>query len=141
MNAFSPTIEPLSLPSDLFVRCPLALPPVEARLVILALRCLPRDSQRLAFALTFADILRNGNADDSYARLEKAQKRLTQPIQYETLRQGARCRQYIPLFTELSLDQATEGVTGVFNPHLHEYLLALHRQSTTAQLEAFLMRR
>lgn len=140
MKALTPTVEHLALPNDLFVRCPLSFQPVEARLFILALGCLYQDAQRLTFALTFGDILRDGNADDQYARLEKAQKRLMQPLKYETLRLGKRCSQYIPLFTEISLDQATGLITGVFNPHLKDYLMDLGRQYTTAKLEWLLVR-
>ena len=129
------------LPSDLFVRCPLALNPVEARLFILALGCLSQNAKRLNFQLTFEDVLGDGSADSQYAKLDKAQQRLTQPIKYETLRLGHRVSRHIPLFTDMSIDQDTELVTGVFNYYLRNYLLDLSGEYTTATLEALLMRR
>ena len=128
------------LPSDLFVRCPLALNQVEARLFILALGCLNHNTERLTFQLTFEDVLGDGSADSQYAKLEKAQQRLTQPLKYETLRLGKRCSQYIPLFTDMSIDQDTELVTGVFNYYLRDSLLDLSVEYTTAaKLESLLM--
>ena len=141
MKAPTSTVEHAALPSDLFVRCPLALNQVEARLVILALSCLNLNTERLTFQLTFEDVLGDGSADSQYAKLEKAQKRLTQPIKYETLRLGKRHSQYIPLFTDMSIDQDTGLVTGVFNHYLKDYLLDLSGRYTTAQLEALLMLR
>ncbi len=129
------------LPSDLFVRCPLALNRVETRLFILALGCLNQNSERLNFQLTFEDVLGDGSADSQFAKLEKAQRRLTQPLKYETLRLGHRVSHYIPLFTDMSIDQDTELVTGVFNYYLRNYLLDLSGEHTTVTLEALLMRR
>ena len=129
------------LPSDLFVRCPLALNQVEARLVILALGRLNQNAEQLTFQLTFEDVLGGGSADSQYAKLEKVQQRLTQPLKYETLWLGKRCSQYIPLFTDMSIDQDTELVTGVFNYYLRNYLLDLSGEYPTATLEALLMRR
>ena len=127
------------LPSDLFVRCPLALNQVEARLFILALGCLSQNSKRLTFQLTFEDVLGDGSEDSQYAKLDK--ERLTQPLKYETLRLGHRCSHHIPLFTDMSIDHDTELVTGVFNYYLRNHLLDLNGEHTTATLEALLMRR
>ena len=129
------------LPSDLFVRCPLALNRVEARLFSLALGCLNQNAKRLDFQLTFEDVLGVGSADSQFAKLDKAQKRLTQTLKYETLRLGHRVSHHIPLFTEMSIDQDTGLVTGVFNYYLRNYLLDLSGEHTTATLEALLMRR
>ena len=131
--------EHLALPDDLLVCGPLAFEQVEARLFVLALGRLNQDSQRLTFELTFADILGAGNAESQYARLEKAQKRLMQPLKYEGLRLGKRFSHRIPLFTEMSIDQDTELVTGVFNHYLRDYLLDLSGKYPTAQLESLLM--
>lgn len=128
-----------ALPSDLFVRCPQALQQVEADIFILALGCLHRDAQRLTFEIAFEDVLRDGDADARYARLEEAQIRLTQPIKYMTLRLGKRHSQYIPLFTDMSIDQDTELITGVFNYYLKQHLLDLSGKLTTAELESLLM--
>ena len=140
MKALPSTVEPPALPSDLLVRCPLALDHVEVRLFILALGCLHQHSQRLPFQLTFADVLPDGNVEDQFAQLDKAQKRLMQPLKYEGRRLGKRFSHWIPLFTEMSIDQDTGLVTGVFNLHLKDYLLDLSGQYTTAQLESLLMR-
>ncbi len=129
------------LPSDLFVRCPLALEQVEAHLLVLALGRLTDHSQRLTFQLSFEDVLPNLNADDQFARLDKAQKRLMQPLKYEGLRLGNRFSHRIPLFTELSIDQDTGLMTGVFNYYLRQYLLDLATEHTPAQLASLLMRR
>ncbi|HEX8656649.1 MAG TPA: RepB family plasmid replication initiator protein [Hymenobacter sp.] len=141
MRAFTPVDEHHALPSDLLVRSPLALQQVEARLFILALGCLHQDVQRLAFEITFDDVLRDGDADGRYARLEEAQKRLVQLLKYETMRLGKRYSQYVPLFTEMSIDQDTELVTGVFNLHLKAYLLDLGSKLTTAELKSLLTMR
>ena len=122
------------LPSDLFVRCPLALNQVEARLFILALGCLSQNSKRLTFQLTFEDVLGDDSEDSQYAKLDKAQERLTQPLKYETLRLGKRCSHHIPLFTDMSIDHDTELVTGVFNYYLRNHLLDLNGEHTTATL-------
>lgn len=127
------------LPSDLLIRCPLALDQVEAHLFVLALGCLTKYSQRLAFQLTFADVLPDVNVDDQFAQLDKAQKRLLQPLKYEGLRLGKRFSHRIPLFTEMSIDQDTGLVTGVFNHYLRQYLLELADEYTTPKLEALLM--
>ena len=103
--------------------------------------CLTNHSQRLTFQLTFGNVLPDMNADDQFARLDKAQKRLVQPLKYEGLRLGKRFSHRIPLFTEMSIDQDTELVTGVFNYYLRNYLLDLSGEHTTATLEALLMRR
>ena len=139
MKAFTPTVAPLALPDDLLVRCPLALEQAEARLFVLALGCLNQNAERLTFQLTFADVLGAGNVVEQYTRLEKAQKQLTQPLKYETLRLGYRVSHHVPLFTEMSIDQDTELVTGVFNLHLKDYLLDLSGRFTTPKLEALLM--
>jgi hypothetical protein len=141
MKALPLNAEHLALPSDLLVRCPLALEQVEAQLFILALGCLNQDSQRLTFEIAFKDILPEGSVDNQYTRLEKAQQRLTQPLKYETLRLGKRSSHYIPLFTDMSIDQDTGLVTGVFNDHLRHYLLDLADEYTTTKLEALLMHR
>lgn len=134
-------VEPSVLPSDLFLWCPLDLEPVEARLFTLALGQLTSHSQRLTFQLRFGDVLPDGNADDLFARLDKAQKRLMQPLKYEGLRLGKRFSHRIPLFTELSIDQDSGLVTGVFNAYLSEQLLDLAAGYTPAQLESlFLLR-
>lgn len=131
-----------TLPSDLFVYCPLALEEVEARLFVLALGQLTNPSQRLTFQLTFADVLPDVNMDDQFAQLDKAQKRLMLPLKYEGFRLGKRFSHRIPLFTELSIDQDTGLVTGVFNDHLRVYLLSLaDRYTTAARLESLLMLR
>ena len=106
---------------------------------MLALGCLNQDSERLTFQLRFEDVLGDGNADSQYTKLEKVQQRLTQPLRYETLRLGKRCSQYVPLFTDMSIDQDTELVTGVFNHYLRDHLLNLSGEYTTARLEALLM--
>lgn len=80
MKPLSSNTEHAVLPSDLFVRCPLALNQVEARLFTLGLGCLNQDSERLTFQLTFEDVLGDDNANSHYAKLEKAQQRLTQPL-------------------------------------------------------------
>lgn len=139
MKAPTLTVEHAGLPSDLLVRCPLALQQVEARLFILALGCLHQDAQRLTFELTFDDVLWDADAAGRYVRLEEAQMRLTQSLKYETLRMGKRHSQYIPLFTQMSIDQDTELVTGVFNLHLKEYLLDLSSKLTIDELESLLM--
>ena len=126
----------MELPDDLLIRCPLALEQLEARLFILALGRLNPDSQRLTFQLTFADVLPDGKVADRFAQLDKAQKRLMQPLKYEGLRLGKRFSHRIPLFTEMSIDQDTELVSGVFNHYLRDYLLDLSGKVTTAQLEA-----
>ena len=129
------------LPNDLFVRCPLALEQVEAHLFILALGRLSKHSQRLTFQLSFGDVLPEANADDQFVRLDKAQKRLMQPLKYEGLRSGNRFSHRIPLFTELSIDQDTGLMTGVFNYYLRQYLVGLAAEYTPAQLESLFMRR
>ena len=133
--------EPSALPSDLFVSCPVALEQVEAHLFVLALGCLTNHSQRLAFQLTFGDVMPDGNADDHFSRLDKAQKRLMQPLKYEGLRLGKRFSHRIPLFTELSIDQDTGLVTGVFNDYLRQHLLDLAAEYAPAQLASLFMRR
>ena len=139
MNAPDSNAEHAALPSDLLVRCPLALPQVEVRLFIQALGCLHEDAQRLTFEIAFDDVLWDGDAESRYARLEEAQIRLTQPIKYETLRQGHRVSQCIPVFTDMSIDQDTELVTGVFNYYLKQYLLDLSSKLTIDELELLLM--
>ena len=129
------------LPSDLFVRCPLALKQVEAHLFVLALGRLSKHSQRLTFQLTFGDVLPEVNADDQFARLDKAHKRLMQPLKYEGLRLGNRFSHSIPLFTEMSIDQDPGLMTGVFNYYLRQHLLDLATEYTPAQLKSLLMRR
>ena len=129
------------LPSDLFVRCPLSLKQVEAHLFVLALGRLTNHSQRLTFQLTFGDVLPDMNADDQFIRLDKAQKRLMQPLKYEGLRLGNRFSHRIPLFTEMDIDQDTGLMTGVFNYYLREQLLDLAAEYLPAQLESLLMRR
>ena len=129
------------LPSDLLLRCPLALEQVEAHLFVLALGCLTNHSQRLTFQLTFADVLPDVKVDDQFTLLDKAQKRLMQPLKYEGLRLGKRFSHRIPLFTEMSIDQDSGLVTGVFNYYLRHYLLELAGQYTTPKLEAMLMQR
>lgn len=136
MKAITLNAEHLALPSDLLVRRPLALEQVEAHLFVLALGCLNQDSQRLTFEIAFKDILPEGSVDNQYARLEKAQQRLTQPLKYENLRLGKRSSHYIPLFTDMSIDQDTGLVTGVFNYYLRQHLLDLADKYTTAELEA-----
>jgi len=128
------------LPSDLFVRCLLALEQVEAHLFVLALGRLTNHSQRLAFQLTFGDVLPEVNANDQFARLDKAQKRLMQPLKYEGLRLGNRFSHRIPLFTEMDIDQDTGLITGVFNDYLREQLLDLAAEYSPAQLESLFMR-
>ena len=130
-----------TLPSDLFVYCPLALEEVEARLFVLALGQLTNPSQRLTFQLTFADVLPGVYADDQFVRLDKAQKRLMQPLKYEGFRLGKRFSHRIPLFTELNIDQDTGLVSGVFNDYLGQFLSDLAAGYAPAQLESLLMRR
>ena len=130
-----------TLPSDLFVYCPLALEEVEARLFVLALGQLTNPSQRLTFQLTFGDVLPGAYADDQFVRLDKAQKRLMQPLKYEGFRLGKRFSHRIPLFTELNIDQDTGLVSGVFNDYLRQHLLSLANEYTTPKLEALLMHR
>ena len=141
MNAPDSNAEHAALPSDLLVRCPLALPQVETRLFIQALGCLHEDAQRLTFEIAFDDVLWDGDVDveSRYARLEEAQIRLTQPIKYETLRQGHRVSQYIPVFTDMSIAEDTELITGVFNYYLKQYLLDLSNKLTIIELESLLM--
>lgn len=141
MKAITLNAEHPVLPSDLLSRCPLALEQVEAHLFVLALGCLTKHSQRLTFQLTFADVLPDVNVDDQFARLDKAQKRLMQPLKYEGLRLGKRFSHRIPLFTEMSIDQDTGLVTGVFNYYLKQYLLELADEYTTPKLEALLTHR
>ncbi|SFQ82110.1 RepB family plasmid replication initiator protein [Hymenobacter arizonensis] len=129
------------LPNDLFVSCPLALEEVEAHLFVMALGCLTNYSQRLTFQLTFGDVLPDMNADDQLVRLDKAQKRLVQPLKYEGLRLGKRFSHRIPLFTEMSIDQDTGLVTGVFNDYLRQFLSDLAAGYAPTQLESLLMRR
>ena len=129
------------LPSDLLIHCPLALEQVEARLFSLALGCLTKHSQRLTFQLTFDDVLPDVNADDQFARLDKAQKRLMQPLKYEGLRLGNRFSHRIPLFTEMTIDQDTGLVAGVFNDYLRQFLSDMAAEYAHAQLESLLMRR
>ena len=64
-----------------------------------------------------------------------------QPLKYEGLQLGKRFSHRIPLFTEMSIDQDTGLVTGVFNHYLRHYLLELTGEHTTAKLEAMLMQR
>ena len=139
--AFTLNAEQPALPNDLFIRCPLDFEQVEARLFTLALGCLTKHSQRLTFQLTFDDVLPDVNADDQFARLDKAQKRLVQPLKYEGLRLGKRFSHRIPLFTEMSIDQDTGLVTGVFNDYLRQFLLNLAAEYAPAQLESLFMRR
>lgn len=129
------------LPSDLLLHCPLALEQVEARLFTLALGCLTKHSQQLTFQFAFGDVLPDMNADDQFARLDKAQKRLMQPLKYEGLRLGNRFSHRIPLFTEMSLDQDTGLVAGVFNDYLRQFLSDLAAEYAPTQLESLLMRR
>jgi len=141
MKPLSSDAEHSVLPSDLLIRCPLALEQVEAHLFVLALGCLTKHSQRLAFQLTFGDVLPEVNANDQFARLDKAQKRLMQPLKYEGLRLGNRFSHRIPLFTEMDIDQDTGLITGVFNDYLREQLLDLAAEYSPAQLESLFMRR
>ena len=141
MKPLSSDAEHSVLPSDLLIRCPLALEQVEAHLFVLALGCLTKHSQRLTFQLTFADVLPDGHVDDQFAQLDKAQKRLMQPLKYEGLRLGKRFSHRIPLFTEMNIDQDTGLVTGVFNHYLKHYLLELADEYTTPKIEALLMQR
>jgi hypothetical protein len=140
-TAFTLNAEQPALPSDLFIRCPLDFDQVEAHLFVLALGQLTNHSQRLTFQLTFGDVLPEGNADDQFARLDKAQKRLMQPIKYEGLRLGKRFSNRIPLFTEMSIDQDTGLVTGAFNDYLRQFLSVLAAEYIPARLELLLMRR
>lgn len=141
MKAITLNAEHPALPSDLLIRCPLALEPVEAHLFVLALGRLTKHSQRLTFQLTFADILPDVNIEDQFSQLDKAQKRLMQPLKHEGLRLGKRFSHRIPLFTEMSIDQDTGLVTGVFNDYLRQYLLYLTDEYTTPKLEALLIHR
>ncbi|WP_125921564.1 RepB family plasmid replication initiator protein [Hymenobacter lapidarius] len=141
MKPLSSDAEHSVLPNDLLIRCPLALEQVEAHLFVLALGCLTKHSQRLTFQLTFADVLPDVNVDDRFAQLDKAQKRLMQPLKYEGLRLGKRFSHRIPLFTEMSIDQDTGLVTGVFNAYLREQLLELAAGYPPAQLESLFLRR
>ncbi|MFD2717150.1 replication initiation protein [Hymenobacter monticola] len=141
MKAIPLNAEHPALPSDLLIHCPLALEPVEAHLFVLALGCLTKHSQRLTFQLTFADVLPDVNVDDQFVQLDKAQKRLMQPLKYEGLRLGKRFSHRIPMFTEMSIDQDTGLMTGVFNDYLRQYLLELADEYTAPKLEALLMHR
>ncbi len=140
-KAITLNAEPPALPSDLFICCSLDFEQVEARLFTLALGQLTSHSQRLTFQLTFGDVLPDGRVDDLFARLDKAQKRLMQPLKYEGLRLGKRFSHRIPLFTEMNIDQDTGLVTGVFNDYLREQLLDLAAGYTPAQLESLFLRR
>jgi hypothetical protein len=72
-----------ALPNDLFICCSLDHEQVEAQLFTFALGQLANHSQRLTLQLTFGDVLPDRNADDQFARLDKAHKRLLQPLKYE----------------------------------------------------------
>ena len=140
-TALTLNAEQPALPNDLLIRCPLDFEQVEAHLFVLALGQLTNHSQRLTFQLTFGDVLPDVNAADQFARLDKAQKRLVQPLKYEGLRLGKRFSHRIPLFTEMSIDQDTGLVAGVFNDNLGQFLSDLAAEYTPAQLESLLMRR
>ncbi|UOR00129.1 hypothetical protein MUN81_22340 (plasmid) [Hymenobacter sp. 5317J-9] len=140
-KAITLNAEPPALPSDLFIGCSLDFEQVEARLFTVALGQLTNNSQRLAFQLSFGDVLPDGNVDDQFNRLDKAQKRLMQPLKYEGLRLGKRFSHRIPLFTEMNIDQDTGLVTGVFNDYLREQLLDLAAGYAPAQLESLFLRR
>ncbi|WP_022821674.1 hypothetical protein [Hymenobacter norwichensis] len=125
----------------------LVLTSVEACLLAQALGCLRQQAPQLTFDLAFDDVLSKdtlpgGNTGrQRYAALEAAQTRLTQPLKYETLRQGHRCSDYTVLFTSLSLDEDTERITGEFNPHFRTYWLELAASFTPVEVASLLLLR
>lgn len=133
--------------SSLFGPSRLVLTPVAACVLAKALGCLRQKAPQLTFNLAFDDVLSkdalpSGNAGrQRYAALEDAQTRLTQPLKYETLRQGHRCSEYTVLFTSLSLDEDTERITGEFNPHFRAYWLELAAAFTPIEVASLLLLR
>jgi plasmid replication initiation protein len=139
MNGLQTKLHEVAFLSNTFVRSPLALTNVEARIFALALGCLHQKQDTLAFRIHFNDITRGGSTGGKqYAELTAAQTRLTQPIINTSLKNGKKRRDAISLFNILSLDEGTNLITGEFNPHLKEHLLDLTGKFTTVELESLL---
>jgi plasmid replication initiation protein len=139
MDAMQTRLHEVAFLSNTFVRSPLALNNVEARIFALALGCLHQKQDTLAFRIHFNDITRGGSTGGKqYAELAAAQTRLTQPIINTSLKNGKKRRDAISLFNILSLDEGTNLITGEFNPRLKEHLLDLTGKFTTVELESLL---
>lgn len=139
MNGLQTRLHEVAFLSNTFVRSPLALTNVEARIFALALGCLHQKQDTLAFRIHFNDITRGGSAGGKqYTELAAAQTRLTQPIINTSLKNGKKRRDAISLFNILSLDEGTNLITGEFNPRLKEHLLDLTGKFTTVELESLL---
>jgi hypothetical protein len=81
LNGLQTKLHEVAFLSNTFVRSPLALNNVEARIFALALGCLHQKQDTLAFRIHFNDITRGGNTGGKqYTELAAAQTRLTQPI-------------------------------------------------------------
>ncbi|TVT36901.1 replication initiation protein [Hymenobacter setariae] len=139
MDAMQTRLHEVAFLSNTFVRSPLALNNVEARIFALALGCLHQKQDTLAFRIHFNDITRGGSTGGKqYAELAAAQTRLTQPIINTSLKNGKKRRDAISLFNILSLDEGTNLITGEFNSRLKEHLLDLTGKFTTVELESLL---
>lgn len=139
MDAIQTRLHEVAFLSNTFVRSPLALNNVEARIFALALGCLHQKQDTLAFRIHFNDITRGGSTGGKqYTELAAAQTRLTQPIINTSLKNGKKRRDAISLFNILSLDEGTNLITGEFNPRLKEHLLDLTGKFTTVELESLL---
>ena len=139
LNGLQTRLHEVAFLSNTFVRSPLALSNVEARIFALALGCLHQKQDTLAFRIHFNDITRGGNTGGKqYTELAAAQTRLTQPIINTSLKNGKKRRDAISLFNILSLDEGTNLITGEFNPRLKEHLLDLTGKFTTVELESLL---
>jgi plasmid replication initiation protein len=139
MDAMQTKLNEVAFLSNTFVRSPLALNNVEARIFALALGCLHQKQDTLAFRIHFNDITRGGSTGGKqYTELAAAQTRLTQPIINTSLKNGKKRRDAISLFNILSLDEGTNLITGEFNPRLKEHLLDLTGKFTTVELESLL---
>lgn len=139
LNGLQTKLHEVAFLSNTFVRSPLALSNVEARIFALALGCLHQKQDTLSFRIHFNDITRGGNTGGKqYTELAAAQTRLTQPIINTSLKNGKKRRDAISLFNILSLDEGTNLITGEFNPRLKEHLLDLTGKFTTVELESLL---
>ena len=139
MNGLQTRLHEVAFLSNTFVRSPLALNNLEARIFALALGCLHQKQDTLTFRIHFNDITRGGSAGGKqYTELAAAQTRLTQPIINTSLKNGKKRRDAISLFNILSLDEGTNLITGEFNSRLKEHLLDLTGKFTTVELESLL---
>ena len=127
---------------DMFVRYPLALGQMGARIVTLAMSFLKQDSQNVAFEIPIDIVIEGGTREEKqYAELRRAQMSLVQVSCSEITQPDGSFITCIPLFNEVFVDGEAQLIGGEFNPHLRSYMLYLKGRYTTVGLEALFMLR